>query len=89
MIFALISSKHSPFDVLLTIDSQYRSMKHFRIPNYKELDLQPSQNFHCEFYDLNIFLPSTVSQTFAATNICLLLYDYSKHFYRFVFHQSK
>ena len=46
-------------------------MGHFRNSKYKQLDLHASQNLHFEFKDLNIFLPSTVSQTFVLVNLCL------------------
>ena len=47
-------------------------MIHFRNPSNKKLDLHANQNLHFEFSNLNIILPSTVSQTFVATSVYLL-----------------
>ena len=49
-------------------------MEHVLDWDYKQLDIHASQNLHFEFKDVNILLPFTVSQTFAAGNLCLSLF---------------
>ena len=49
-------------------------MEHVHNWDYKQLDIHASQNLHFEFKDVNILSPFTVSQTFAAANLCLSLF---------------